>query len=145
MWGPIMSRITLHLADYFMEIFVNQIRALTECFEKRLLATFDGIEAEAKEISEREFERLRQSVGSYLEPDEIAEKAQEAGIEYYSTMDATRQGIFNMFTAACYHLFEQQLNKPQLTINRIPSGEFSYINPVSQQSIPYSFDLQQPL
>ena len=104
-----MGRITLGWADYFREIFINQIEALAECLEKRLLPTFDGIEDEAEEISEKEFERLGLLGGPYLELDEIAEKAQEAGIEYCHTMDATRQGILNMFAAACYHLFEQQL------------------------------------
>jgi len=39
-----MSRITLDWADYFREIFVNQIEALTKCLEKRILSTFDAIE-----------------------------------------------------------------------------------------------------
>lgn len=104
-----MNHITLGWADYFREIFLNQIEALAECLEERLLPTFDRIEDEAEEVSEKEFERLGLLGGPYLELDEIAEKAQEAGIEYYQTMDATRQGILNMFAAACYHLFEQQL------------------------------------
>ncbi len=104
-----MGHITLGWGDYFREIFVNQIEALAECLEKRLLPTFDRIEDEAKEISEKEFERLGLLGSPYLELDEIAEEAQEAAIEYYHTMDAARQGILNMFAASCYHLFEQQL------------------------------------
>lgn len=104
-----MSRITLDWADYFREIFVNQIETLTECLEKRILSTFDAIEDEAREISEKEFERLGLLPGPYSDDGERAEEAQEAGISYYQTMDDTRQGILNMFAAACYHLFEQQL------------------------------------
>lgn len=70
-----MSRITLDWAGYFREIFVNQIEALAECLEKRLLPTFDRIEDEVKEVSEKEFERLGLLEGPYLELDDIAQKA----------------------------------------------------------------------
>jgi hypothetical protein len=84
---PKMNLINLNWADYFRKEFIFQIEALTEYLEKRLLPTFNMIEDEAKEVSEKEFGRLNLLEGPYyLEQDEIAEKAQEAGISYYETM-----------------------------------------------------------
>ena len=43
------------------------------------------------------------------DPADFADKAQTAGISHYGLMYGLRQGMLNLFSAALYHCFEQQI------------------------------------
>jgi hypothetical protein len=97
-------------AEHFKRVFSKQIIHFCAAFETRFLPTFDSLEAEAEQVSEAEWERLGQVVDpEYADQEQLAEQAQEAGVEYYMLMDGVRQAIINLAVAALYHLFEQQL------------------------------------
>lgn len=90
--------------------FVKQIELLSESIQNRLIPTFDGIEKEAEEISEKEWDRLCSSCYSPdIDPADLAERAQEAGIDHYMMLSNIRQSLLNIATTALYHLFEQQI------------------------------------
>jgi len=95
---------------YIRSQFINQIELLYESIQNRLIPTFDTIEKEAEEISKKEYNRLCSSLYS---PDidlaDIAERAEEAGIEYYMSLSGIKQTLLNITATALYHLFEQQI------------------------------------
>lgn len=90
--------------------FVPQVRALIETLEGRLLPTFANVEAEAKMKTEEEWERLCSLPASDdIEMSDLAERAFETGLAHYEMMTGLRQGLQNMFAAAFFHLYEQQV------------------------------------
>lgn len=92
--------------------FVPQINALVDVLKERLLPTIDDnvIEAEANEITDREFERSISMPGTGDEDAaDLAEMAEKAGISHFSLMHGIRQGMLNLFAASLYHTFEQQV------------------------------------
>lgn len=97
-------------ADHFRLIFTKQISHFCAAVESRFLPTFNSLEAEAKQAEDAEWERLGQFVDpEYADEETLAEQALNAGIDYYSSMDAVRQTLINLSVASLYHLFEQQL------------------------------------
>lgn len=99
-------------SHYFKQIFVPQINAFCDVVIHRINPTFSDIEQEADTIAQNEFERLGSmpvDEDHILDMADIAEKAQEAGLEYYQAITGIHQGIINLSIAALYHLFEQQL------------------------------------
>lgn len=97
-------------AGYFEEVFVPQIRALIDTLRDRLLPAFDTLDAESERKSDEEYERLASLAASEdVDMADLAEKAREAGVTYYQLISGLRQGLQNMFAAALYHLYEQQL------------------------------------
>lgn len=96
--------------QYIRNQFVKQIELLNESIQTRLIPTFDTIEKEAEEISQKEWDRLCSSCYSPdIDPADLAEKAQEAGIDYYITLSGIKQALLNITATALYHLFEQQI------------------------------------
>jgi hypothetical protein len=97
-------------SEHFRRVFIPQIHALVNALSERPLPAFANIEAEAHQKTNEEFERL----GSLSARDDIdvaalAEKAVETGLAHYQTMSGLRQGLQNMFAAALYQLYEQQV------------------------------------
>ncbi len=75
-----------------------------------MLPAFAGIEEEARAISEETWEAFMSAPGTGDEdPSDFAEAAEEAGISHYMLIDGIRQGMINLFAAALYHIFEQQV------------------------------------
>ncbi|MCX5885402.1 MAG: hypothetical protein NT096_05790 [Proteobacteria bacterium] len=96
--------------QYIRNHFIKQIELLNESIQNRLIPTFDTIEKEAEEISEKEWDRLCSSCYSPdIDPADLAERAQEAGIDYYMTLSGIKQTLLNITATALYHLFEQQI------------------------------------
>ena len=96
--------------QYIRNQFIKQIELLNESIQNRLIPTFNTIEKEAEEISEKEWDRLCSSCYSPdIDPADLAEKAQEAGIDYYMTLSGIKQTLLNITATALYHLFEQQI------------------------------------
>jgi hypothetical protein len=76
----------------------------------RLLPAFSNVEAEAKKKAEEEYDRLGSlPARENIDIADLAEKAFDAGLAHYQMMSGLRQGLQNMFAAALYHLFEQQV------------------------------------
>ena len=97
-------------AGYFRREFSPQLRAMLEALEKRLLPGFAGIEQEAERVTEEAWDAFMETPATGDEdPSEFAEAAQEAGASHYLLLDGIRQGMVNLFAAAIYHTFEQQI------------------------------------
>jgi hypothetical protein len=93
-----------------MRVFARQTSRFCVAVETRLLPAFDSIENEAEQAADAEWERLVEIADpEYADPADLAERAQEAGIEYYESLEGVRQAILNLSAAALYHLLEQQL------------------------------------
>jgi hypothetical protein len=94
----------------FRSQFVKEARALMDALERRVLPGFTDIEEESERISNQAYDAFMSSPGTGDEdPSEFAETATEIGMEHYMLLSGIRQGIVNLFAAALYHLFEQQL------------------------------------
>ena len=97
-------------ANYFEREFAPQIRAILEVLERRLLPGFAGIEKEAEEVSQQAWDAFMTAPATGEEdPSEFAEAAEQAGVSHYVLFDGIRQGMVNLFAAAIYHTFEQQV------------------------------------
>jgi len=97
-------------ASYFHSEFEPQLRATVEVLEKRLLPAFAGIEQEAEKASEEAWDAFMSMPGTGDEdPGDFAEAAEQAGVSRYMLLDSIRQGMVNLFAAALYHAFEQQV------------------------------------
>jgi hypothetical protein len=94
----------------FKEEFVPQLRAIYEVLERRTLPAFDDIDREAATISEKAWDGFMSGLETGEEdPSEFVDAAQQAGVSHYVLWNGIRQGIINLFAAALYHPFEQQL------------------------------------
>lgn len=96
---------------YFQRVFQPHLERTLQVLEKRLIPTFDGIEAEATAVQEKTFEDL---MSIPVDPDMtdgsmLAEAAFEAGYDHYSGMEAVRQSLINAFAPLLFHTWEQQL------------------------------------
>jgi hypothetical protein len=76
----------------------------------RVLAEWDNLEVRAERIADGEWTRLMSEPGdAATDAGAIAERATEAGQEFYDTMFPMGQTMINLFTVGLFHLFEQQL------------------------------------
>ena len=92
--------------------FVPQLNAVVNALEKRLLPNLEEekIELESNRIAEEDWERfMSMSATGNEDPTDFADRAQNAGISHYTLMYGIRQGMLNLFAAALYHAFEQQV------------------------------------
>lgn len=95
---------------YFRSEFVPQLHAIVDTLERRLLRAFEDIEQESEKVSRDTWERFMSMPGTGDEdPADFAEAAEEAGVTHYLLLDGVRQGMLNLFAAALYHAFEQQV------------------------------------
>jgi len=100
----------LFWSRYFQAEFVPQIKAIADALEKRVLPGFENIEEESKRVSEDAWEAFMSMPGTGDEdPVDFAEDAEQAGVSHYLLLDGIRQGMLNLFAAALYHAFEQQI------------------------------------
>ena len=99
----------LFWADYIQNLFIPQIRTLGQAFDDRIMPAFQGIEEEADRIQNKKWDELCKRAGPDTDHGDMAEAARDAGLEYYETIKSLQQGINNLFAAAFYHMFEQQL------------------------------------
>lgn len=94
----------------FQAEFVPQIKAIADALEKRVLPGFENIEEESKRVSEDTWKAFMSMPGTGDEdPADVAENAEQAGVSHYLLLDGIRQGMLNLFAAALYHAFEQQI------------------------------------
>jgi hypothetical protein len=94
----------------FEKDFAPQLRELVDALERRVLPGFADIEAEAQKHTDEVWEELGSAPGTGDEDlSDLAEAAQDAGVDRYMLLDGIRQGIVNLFAASLYHAFEQQV------------------------------------
>ncbi len=94
----------------FRRDFVPATERVVEVFLGRLIPTFSSIEEEAEKKSEKIYEELCSRPGDEnSDLAELAEDAQDIGIDYYMSMKGLEQGILNTCAVFLYHMFEQQL------------------------------------
>ena len=98
--------------DAIQTEFIPQINYIVDVLKERLLPNIRpvDIEAEAEKISDEKWEQFMSLPGTGDEdPADFSDKAQTAGISHYGLMYGLRQGMLNLFAAALYHCFEQQV------------------------------------
>ncbi len=99
-------------AGYFRTIFVPQIEAFAESLSRRVLPSFDNIEAEGRRIEQEAYRQLSRWSPHDDEPEPdfaaAAEQAREQAITYWVMMYEVVQGVINLFAVGLWHLFEQQ-------------------------------------
>jgi len=96
-------------ANHFKSVFVKQARVFCDSMINRVLPAFDNIEQEAERIANLEYERLASRPGTGEEHmGDIAETAQDAGIDYYEWLSGVKCGLMNLGTVGLSHLFDQQ-------------------------------------
>lgn len=95
---------------YIRNQFIKQITLFVENVENQLIPTFDNIESEAEKVSEKEWNELCSSCYSPdIDPADLAERAEEAGIDQYMMLSGIKQALLNIAATALFHLFEQQV------------------------------------
>jgi len=100
----------LFWSRYFQAEFVPQITAIADALEKRILPGFENIEEESKQVADDTWKAFMSMPGTGDEdPADFAEDAEQAGVSHYLLLDGIRQGMLNLFAAALYHAFEQQI------------------------------------
>lgn len=105
-----MSHNHLFWKSYFNQVFKPQLQGIVDTLEDRLLPTFQKIDSEAENISNKVWQDMMSRPGTGDEdPADFAETAQDAGLSHYMLMVGIRQGILNMFSSVLYHTFEQQV------------------------------------
>jgi len=96
--------------EHFRTVFARQISCLCTAVETRLLPTFDSSAEEAEQAANSEWERIGQAVASdSTDPADLADQAEQVGVDYYLLLEGVRQTLINLSVAALYHLLEQQL------------------------------------
>ena len=97
-------------SEIFRTEFVPQLGAVSEALEKRMLPAFDGIDEEAHAVTEKAWnDFMAMPATGDEDPSDFVEPAQQAGVAHYMLLDGVRQGMINLFAAALYHVFEQQV------------------------------------
>ncbi len=100
-----------YLAARLANTLTPTVRAYGDCVRDYFLPAFDNLNAKADEIAAKAYDELmgQPATSDMEDPADAAEAAQGRGQEFYDTMYAMRQSTLNMFTAALFHLVEQQL------------------------------------
>jgi len=90
--------------------FAPQLRGVTDVLSRRLIPAFDSIDDEADGVAEAAWEDFMSSAGGEDDdPGDFAEAATDAGVSHYILLNGLRQGMMNLFAAALFHAFEQQV------------------------------------
>ncbi|MDA3790602.1 MAG: hypothetical protein PF503_19175 [Desulfobacula sp.] len=95
---------------YIKRQFIGQVELLYKTVEQRFIPTFNSAEKEAEEITDKKWEELSTSPCSPdTDPADLAEAAQEEGIDYFLMLLGFKQTFLNTIAIGLYHLFEQQV------------------------------------
>lgn len=106
--------------------FIPQINAIVDVLKERLLPNISDeiIDGESENISEEKWEQYmsKPSTGDE-DPADFADMATSAGVSHLILLTGIRHGMLNLFAAALYHCFEQQVmwfhRKNVLTIKEV--------------------------
>ncbi len=104
-----MSRIVV-LCEADQSHIFEQLEIFYNILENRILASFDSVEEEAKELEANRLKELNESFNpNYMDGYTMHEDAFSEGGKYYAMHTQMEQSLLNMSTVWLYHLFEQQL------------------------------------
>ena len=96
--------------EFIRNQLLRQVTMFVENVENRILPTFDDIENEAEKVENDELDKLCSSCASSdTDPADLAERAHDAGLDYFMIVSGIKQSLLNISAAILYHLFEQQL------------------------------------
>ena len=96
-------------AHYFREFHVRVIEGFRTGALEKVATAFGGIAEEADAAAKEKFERLGSlPADDGVDMGDVADWANEYGIQYYETMSGVRQGVLNLLAVGLHHLFEQQ-------------------------------------
>ena len=96
-------------AEYFIRDYLQELDRYAAVFQERIVCSFATLDEEAQRIEDETFARMGEHVNpEYASPDYGMEEAFHAGVNFYLTTDAVRQGIYNLMIAGLFHLLEQQ-------------------------------------
>lgn len=123
--------------DYITGVFIPQIKQFDKMFSETVFPPFADPEAQANKIAQDYWNtRMNEPVGEFG-PDQdmgdIADDAQQQGIEFYQTMTAMHHTVLNLFTTGVFHLFEQQVGtwlehlngkRPKFPIDELAKSAF---------------------
>lgn len=94
----------------FKTQFAPQLSSIVDAVEQRILPAFQGIEEEAEAFTEERWkEFMSMPAMPDVDPADLAEAAQEAGVSHYLLLTGMRQGLLNLCAVALHHTFEQQV------------------------------------
>ena len=104
-----MSRIVV-LCEVDQSQIFEQLEIFYDILESRILASFDSVEEEAKELEANRLKELNENFNpDYMDGYTMYEDAFSKGGKYYAMHTQMEQSLLNMSTVWLYHLFEQQL------------------------------------
>lgn len=102
----------LYLSPDYKKFLQDEIKRIAECFLERLFPSFNNIEKESDEYSQKLFDNTCQSVGDEnYDPSDAAEYAMGKGIEYYQALSVAKYGFSAFSISLLYHFWEQQIRK----------------------------------
>jgi len=100
-----MHKISIFEITHYRDRYTKQINKLIETLEGRLLPALSNIDEEV----DRTLSELERGAPDGTDLLMIQEAALNASYEHFDLMSDVEQALINMFGAALYHLFEQQL------------------------------------
>lgn len=96
--------------EFIRSEFMPQLRAIVDALENRLLPGFANINDEARAVSDKIWgDFMSASASGDEDPADFAAEAQQAGVSHFMLLNSICQGMQNLFAAALYHAFEQQV------------------------------------
>lgn len=111
-------------AWHFRNVFVPAVEAFQRGVFEKVIPAFANIADEADAFANAEFERLgaMSATDHFFDMRDVAEWANEAGINYSQTMTDVRQGMLNVLAIGLHHLLEQQ-QRYFLSREALPRGQ----------------------
>ena len=102
----------LYLPENYKKFLQEEIKSITKIYIEKLFPAFANIDKEAEEYSQELFDDICQSVGGENDdPSDVAEFAEEKGIEYYQSLSLAQYGFTAFSISLLYHFWEQQIKK----------------------------------
>lgn len=96
-------------AEYFIRDYLQEFDRYAAVFQERIICSFANLDEEAQRIEDETYARMGEHVNpEYASPDYGMEEAFHAGVNFYLTTDAVRQGVYNLMIAGLFHMLEQQ-------------------------------------
>ena len=96
--------------SHLLTKFLRQIEFYGTAFNERIFPAFDTVESELEAYMNNLYQELgRMPYDDSIDMSDVAELAQEQGVEYYESLSGVRQSITSIALAGLYHLIEQQI------------------------------------
>lgn len=102
----------LYLHEFLRKCYKSEISAYSRIFNERLFPNFGNIEKEADEFTNDYYEELRgSSFDDSGDTSDLAEKAFDEGITYYSELRSVKYAFTAIAISSLYHIWEQQARR----------------------------------